>query len=434
MSRQHCDFTIGDIIAGKYRVSRCLGEGSFGKVFQVSDNTGNRYALKILKMWEVPQHLQDKILARFDMEYETGRIDSPYLVHSYDHGMISGNPYILMEFCPNGDLSHLPPSTDWNRVAHEVLCGLGALHSNGKVHRDLKPENVLLKDDGTSALTDFGISGDRNHRVTVMGNDGIPMQKFGTYAFMPPEQLHPEKGEATVLPTTDIFSFGVMLFLLLTGELPYGSLNNQNDLVIYTTRGRLGEWNKSALQGSPFYNAIEGCLVPDYKQRLQSVDEVLNMLPSYYGKVTIQNPVKREQKNVAGYLLRIMQGEEYGKVYDLTQLIGNMNFLTIGRADRFINNDIAIKEDQSTYISRQHCTIEKESDGSFKIRDGQRDYRSSKGWHRSTNGTFVNSAEASDFGYYLREGDIITIGDVKLRLEAYSNDYDTVWSQARRTQ
>ena len=272
MFDRHCDFTIGDIIAGKYRVTRSLGEGSFGKVYQVSDNFGTHFALKILKMWEIPKKLQDKLLARFDMEYETGKIESPYLVHSYDHGFICGNPYILMEFCPNGDLSHLPPSTDWNRVAHEVLYGLGSLHRNGKVHRDLKPENVLVKEDGTAALTDFGIAGDRNHRMTLTDGTGKPIQRFGTVIYMPPEQLNPEKGDATVLPTTDIFSFGVMMFVLLTGELPFGTLNNQNDLVIYTTRGRKGEWNRSALRGSPFYNAIDGCLIPNFLQRLQSVD------------------------------------------------------------------------------------------------------------------------------------------------------------------
>lgn len=431
METQRCDFSIGDTIAGKYRVTRCLGEGSFGKVYQVMDASNNKYALKILKMWDIPQNLQSKILARFDMEYETGRIESPYLVHSYGHGTIGGNPYILMEFCPNGDLSHMPPSTDWNKVAHEVLYGLDALHSNGKVHRDLKPENVLLKENGIAALTDFGIAGDRNHRMTLTDGSGKPIQKFGTIIFMPPEQLNPEKGEATVLPTTDIFSFGVMMFLLLTGELPFGPLNNQNDLVIYTTRGRKGDWNKAALKGSPFYNAIEGCLVPNFKQRLQSVDEVIKLLPSYYDSRTIDSPVASK---VDGYLLRVMQGEEYGKTYDLSRMLSSMNFVTIGRADKYTNNDIALKEEQSTYISRQHCTIEKEDDGSFKIRDGQRDIHSYSGWHRSTNGTYVNSAEVSDHGYYLRAGDIISIGDVKLRLETYANDYAHAWSQARCTE
>lgn len=424
MANQRCDFTIGDTIAGKYRVIRCLGEGSFGKVYQVSDNSGGKYAMKILKMWEIPQNLQDKILARFDMEYETGRIDSPYLVHSYDHGMISGNPFILMEFCPNGDLSHMSPSTDWNRVAHEVLYGLAALHRNGKVHRDLKPENVLIKEDGTSALTDFGIAGDRNHRLTMRDGGGKPIQKFGTVIFMPPEQLNPEKGEATVLPTTDIFSFGVMMFLLLTGELPFGPLNNQNDLVIYTTRGRKGEWNKAALQGSPFYSVIDGCLIPDYKQRLQSVEEVLKLLPSCSILPKMQTDHTVPSGCIDGYLLRVMQGEEYGQCYNLTQLFHNMNFITVGRADRFVRNDIAIKEDQSTYISRQHCTIEQDS-GHYKIRDGQKDLHSFAGWKRSTNGTYVNSTEVSENGYWLQQGDIISIGDVKMRFEAIDTRFLT---------
>lgn len=419
MIPKKCDFTVGDTIAGRYRVVRGLGEGSFGKVYQVTDNMGNKYALKLLKMWDIPKQHQDKVIARFDMEYETGKIDSPYLVRSFDHGVVSGNPYILMEFCPNGDLSHLPPSTDWNRVAHEVLYGLGSLHSNGKVHRDLKPENVLIKEDGTSALTDFGIAGDRNHRLTLTNGMGKPIQKLGTIIYMPPEQFNPERADATVLPTTDIFSFGVMMYILLTGELPFGPLNNQDDLVIYTTRGRKGDWNRMALRGSPFYRAIEGCLIPNFRQRLQSVNEVLNLLPKYDGFNPFNTSNGKMTTNVDGYLLRVMQGEEYGKTYDVTRMLQGMNFLTVGRADRFTKNDIAILEENSTYISRKHCTIEKETDGSLKIRDGQRDIHSSTGWHRSTNGTFVNSAEASDRGYYLRAGDIISIGDVKMRFEPY---------------
>ena len=298
------------------------------------------------------------------------------------------------------------------------------MHRNGKVHRDLKPENVLIKEDGTSALTDFGIAGDRNHRLTMRDGGGKPIQKFGTVIFMPPEQLNPEKGEATVLPTTDIFSFGVMMFLLLTGELPFGPLNNQNDLVIYTTRGRKGEWNKAALQGSPFYSVIDGCLIPDYKQRLQSVEEVLKLLPSCSILPKMQTDHTVPSGCIDGYLLRVMQGEEYGQCYNLTQLFRNMNFITVGRADRFVRNDIAIKEDQSTYISRQHCTIEQDS-GHYRIRDGQKDLHSFAGWKRSTNGTYVNSTEVSENGYWLQQGDIISIGDVKMRFEAIDTRFLT---------
>lgn len=68
---------------------------------------------------------------------------------------------------------------------------------------------------------------------------GKPNQIFGTYAYMPPEQVNRARGEATVLPTTDIFSFGVLAFQLLTGSLPFGELTNHNELAMYQKRGKM---------------------------------------------------------------------------------------------------------------------------------------------------------------------------------------------------
>ena len=99
-----CDYSVGDIIDGKYRVIRSLGEGSYGHVWQVDDSQGSVFALKILKLWEVPPEIRSKIVERFDMEFETGQINSPYLVQALGKGFVGGNPYILMEFCPYGDL------------------------------------------------------------------------------------------------------------------------------------------------------------------------------------------------------------------------------------------------------------------------------------------------------------------------------------------
>ncbi len=104
MIASRCDFPPGAIIDGRYRVEKTLGAGAFGKVFKVSDG-GRVYALKLLKLWEVDPEIRKQLVARFDMEFQTGRIDSPYLVHSFSNGMIEGNPYIVMEFCPNGDLT-----------------------------------------------------------------------------------------------------------------------------------------------------------------------------------------------------------------------------------------------------------------------------------------------------------------------------------------
>lgn len=417
-----CDFSVGEIIDSRYKVTSVLGEGAFGKVFKVADKDSHEdFALKILKLWEVHPDIRQQLSDRFEMEYQTGQIESPYLVHSVGHGFVEGNPYILMEFCGNGDLTKLGKSSNWQLIAEQILHGLKALHSCGKVHRDLKPENVLLKNDGTAALTDFGISGDRNKRMTERNILGKPLQIFGTYAYMPPEQVNPKRGDATVLPTTDIFSFGVMMYQLLIGSLPFGELNNEKDLVTYIRNANENKWNREQLKQSAYCNLflpiIEGCLQPDLKQRLQSVDEVLNLFPTTTLKTFKPNV---STANKSGILLRIMQGEEYGKTYNLTELSKHTGIITMGRMDPYVNNVIPILEQQSSYISRRHCTFEYDIESlTWFVRDGQWDRTSPDGWHRSLNGTYVNSTEVSPNGYYLCIGDIISIGDTKLRVEEY---------------
>ena len=233
---ERCAFKTGDRIDNHYTITKSLGEGAFGMVFKVTDSHNKEYALKVLKLWEVHPEIRQQLADRFEMEYQTGQINSPYLVHSVGHGIVKGNPYILMEFCPKGDLGQASRNTDWNLGGQQILLGLKALHRCGKVHRDLKPENVLIKADGTAALTDFGISGDRNKRMTERNILGKPQQIFGTYAYMPPEQVNPHR-DATVLPTTDIFSFGVMMYQLITGDLPFGPLRDENVLVLYLKAG-----------------------------------------------------------------------------------------------------------------------------------------------------------------------------------------------------
>lgn len=419
-----CSFSVGDRIDGKYLVKKHLGEGSFGSVFLVQTPGGEECALKMLRFWEVHPDLREKLKQRFDMEYQTGLINSPYLVQSLGQGWVSGNPYILMEYCPNGDLTRSNNLTDLTLTSRQVLLGLKALHSNGKVHRDLKPENVLVKRDGTAALSDFGISGDRNRRVTIM-KWGKPVELMGTYGFMPIEQIFPPSGEATVLPTTDIFSFGAMLYYFITGALPFGELNNtQNSIALYCQNVKNGQWNRNAVQNTPYFNLISRCLETDYKKRLQSADDALRLLPKPAGFYPPADPSPTTiplNRTPKGYLLRVMQGEEYGIAYDLmAYFYGGVNpsgprILTIGRQDVGIVNDISIRETQSCYISRRHCTIEPDGDH-FLIKDGQKVGNS---WNRSTNGTYVNSTEVTERGFYLAPGDIITIGDVKMRFEPY---------------
>ena len=160
---------------------------------------------------------------------------------------------------------------------------------------------------------------------------------------------------------------------------------------------------------------------PDFKLRLQSVQEVLRLLPQLAGSNYIE-PVRMiqsyaPQQQTRGYQLRILQGEEYGKTYNLTQLADTgRRILTIGRQQ---GNAIKIKSDFSDFMSRFHCTIEWDpSSGLWVIRDGQwrNEYRQ---WKNSSNGTYVNAKPVTSNGFYLKAGDIIAIGDVTMRFENF---------------
>lgn len=421
------DCKAGDRINDRYRILKELGEGSFGCVYKVEDLDGTPLALKILRLWDVPSDIRKQLVDRFEMEFRTGHILDKNLVHSIDFGFYNGNPYIAMEFCDGGDLRSKTgkPLAELVRYAQDILGGLRVLHMNGKVHRDLKPENVLIKSDGTAALTDFGISGDRNKRMTERNIFGKPYQIFGTYAYMPPEQVSRARGETTVLPTTDIFSFGVVMYQLITGDLPFGPLEDQNDLVRYQKRGKTGEWNRSKLlsmhDGAKWEELLDGCLQPNYKQRLQSVEEVMKRLPQCASVpvMPIVKPVEVKSENTPcnGFRLRVMQGEEYGRVYELMSLMeaANKRLITAGRD---LSNMLCWKEYETAYTSRRHFTLEYRTPNKWVIRDGQWDMEN-RAWRNSSNGTYVNSAEVMMEGSELQDGDIISAGEIKLRFEKY---------------
>ena len=429
---ERCDCHSGDIVGAGYVVDKMLGEGSFGVVYSVKDASGRKWAMKLLRLWDVPSTIRQPLISRFEMEYKTSCISSANLVHSVDYGFLKGNPYIIMEFCSGGDLAKFigKPDAPLASIARDVLNGLHDLHKNGKVHRDLKPENVLFKDDGTAVLTDFGISGDRNKRMTEKNIFGKPTQIFGTYAYMPPEQVCPARGNSTVLPTTDIYSFGVMMYQLITGVLPFGKLEDQNDLVYYQKKGKAGDWDRQRLLATPYGarwdDLISRCLVPDHKQRLQSAMDALALVPASYETAPMrraeppvferyERPADNHGAGQGRKVLKVMQGKEYGREYHIEELvrISGRRVLTVGRGDM---NTIVIEDYVESYMSRKHCTIEHLGGDYWQIRDGQWDPETAS-WRDSMNGTYVNSDSVTKAGRMLNSGDIITIGDVKLKFE-----------------
>jgi hypothetical protein len=221
-----------------------------------------------------------------------------------------------------------------------------------------------------------------------------------------------------------------MMYQILTFEMPFGNLSTHADLVPYLDKSKKGQWDKRCLAqarngyGSRWLNVIDGCLNPDYTKRLSSVDEVMALIPHSAGlrRPVPVKPDNGETGKVTGkILLRMMHGEEYGQTYPLAELLaGRKNILTVGRKDPYIKNDIEITENHSTYISRKHCTIEYDRSRSrWIVRDGQWVTSPVAQWKDSLNGTYVNSFKVSQSGLLIKTGDIISIGDVKLRVEEY---------------
>lgn len=423
-----CDFRMHDMIDGKFRVERVLNSTHSDQEFKVNDTSGKEYVLKLLKLWEVKPHLRQRMLLSADNEIKSCQIKSNYLTNIVHTGSVNGNPYLLMEYSRSVDLSHYFRSQRLNllKTVKEILYGLRDLHKSGKVHCRLTPENILVADDGRVMLTNYVILGGRGN---LMENaNRILHSRFveRSLAYQAPE-LHRMERCTTVLPTVDIFSFGVILFQLLTGELPFGRLTTESDWIHYQTRIRNNDWSRNILlrneQREMWMSILEACLSADSESRARNVNEVLELLPeddNSYVSVRGSN-VDAPQTVLNGVMLHIMQGDELDKYYRLPEMMqAPKRIITIGRSDTNVFNMIQLAEHGSAYISRRHCTVELDDEKDvWYIRDGQWDKASKYKWSRSLNGTYVNSEKVTEEGHKIVPGDIISIGDIKLRVEAY---------------
>ena len=134
-------------------------------------------------------------------------------------GSADGRSYLVLEHLPGGTLANRLESKgplddfETHAVAHDIAAALAHAHAAGIVHRDVKPSNVIFDEHGHAKLTDFGIARS-SHEPTMTGAGGF----LGTAAYMAPEQA---AGETSAGPAADVYSFGVILFQMLTGRLPF---------------------------------------------------------------------------------------------------------------------------------------------------------------------------------------------------------------------
>jgi len=205
---------------GRYEVLEIMGEGGMGVVYKARDpNIGRLVALKVMK----PSLAADKDTAemfreRFEREANAaGVLQHPNIVSVYDADEDDGAPFIAMEYVEGRALEDVleekggPLPDQAASIVAQVARGLAFAHENGVIHRDIKPGNIIITDDGTAKVMDFGIARTKGSDLTRTGT------VLGSPNYMSPEQITGQDVDYR----SDIFSIGVVLYQLLTGEKPF---------------------------------------------------------------------------------------------------------------------------------------------------------------------------------------------------------------------
>ena len=205
---------------GRYEILDKLGQGAMGIVYKAMDpNIGRIVALKtISQSATLPEAQKKEYAARFFREAKAaGSLQHPNIVTIYDMDEDQGIPYIAMEYVEGKSLSKMIEEqgrVPWNEAVAIIKAtaeGLMYAHEKGIVHRDIKPDNILIDRNGRPVVTDFGIAHLQESSLTRTG------EVLGTPFFMSPEQILEGKLDAR----SDLFSLGVVFYLMLTGHRPF---------------------------------------------------------------------------------------------------------------------------------------------------------------------------------------------------------------------
>ncbi|XP_057815934.1 CBL-interacting serine/threonine-protein kinase 23 isoform X1 [Cryptomeria japonica] len=254
---------------GKYELGRILGEGAFSKVrFARNTETGQGVAIKVLDKYKV---LQNKMIDQIKREISTMQlIKHPNVVQLHEVMASKTKIYIVLDFVTGGelfdkinDLGRLKED-EARRYFQQLINAVDYCHSRGVYHRDLKPENLLLDTFGNLKVSDFGLSA----LSRDIKSDGLLHTTCGTPNYVAPEVISGKGYDGT---TADIWSCGVILFVLLAGYLPF---DESNIIALYRKINK-AEFNIPKRLSPGAKNLISRLLDPNSNTRI-TMAEILN--------------------------------------------------------------------------------------------------------------------------------------------------------------
>ncbi len=317
-----------ELLAGRYQIVRWLGGGGMGQVYEVIDTElDERVALKVLR-----SGLSNEAIERFRREVKlTRRIQHRNVARMFDIGEHAGEKFLTMELVTGSSLKPDGKPMAWSElraIAEQICAGLAAAHAAGVVHRDLKPDNIMIEaTTGRAVITDFAIARTvEEPGITQIG--GV----IGTPRYMSPEALNGEEVDARA----DLFSLGVMLFELATGERPWsGDTPIAVAVAQATSEPRVMNTETTDIPPS-FGELVAACLQIDPKARPASALDIGNAIASGIRGV-FARPAQRPAPVAATTTLAVLAthcspGDEYladGMREDITDTLSTASGLRV---------------------------------------------------------------------------------------------------------